>query len=112
MTDPNGVVTTFSYDLRNRLKTRQTGSELTSFTYDLAGQLKRIDFADGSSLSYDYDPAHRLTDIRDNRNGRVHYELNNDGSLKREDRYDPDGTLATGLVAAATQRNLPNTPAQ
>jgi YD repeat-containing protein len=107
MIDINQQTTTFGYDLRGRLKTRKTGSEQTVFDYDLAGQLKVVHFPDGSTLSYDYDAAHRLTDIRDSRNGRIHYDLFDDGNIKREDRYDPDGTLATALQQVATQRATP-----
>ncbi|SMC28079.1 YD repeat-containing protein [Andreprevotia lacus DSM 23236] len=107
MIDINQQTTTFGYDPRGRLKTRKTGSEQTTFDYDLAGQLKVVHFPDGSTLSYDYDAAHRLTDIRDNRNGRIHYDLFDDGNIKREDRYDPDGTLANALQQAKAQRTPP-----
>ncbi|WP_301100301.1 DUF6531 domain-containing protein, partial [Propionivibrio sp.] len=60
--DANGAVTTLTYDLRQRLTSRQIGSELTTYQYDGVGQLTKITLPDGRYLSYSYDPAHRLTD--------------------------------------------------
>jgi YD repeat-containing protein len=60
MTDPNGVVTTLTYDLRQRLTSRTVGTEVTTFEYWPTGLLKKATLPDGSYLSYTYDAAHRL----------------------------------------------------
>jgi YD repeat-containing protein len=52
MTDPNGLVTTMSYDARQRLTSRSVGGEITSYEYDGVGQLTRVTLPDGSSLTY------------------------------------------------------------
>jgi YD repeat-containing protein len=70
VSDPNGVVTAMAYDARGRLKTRTVSAgsalaETTAFDYDNAGQLVRTTMPDGSSLRYQYDAAHRLTEIAD-----------------------------------------------
>jgi YD repeat-containing protein len=94
MKDPNGLVTTLSYSPRGWLKTRQVGTALTSYDYDAVGQLKKVTLADGSWIGYDYDPAHRLTDIYDQTGNRITYTLDAAGNRTREDVKDPAGALA------------------
>jgi YD repeat-containing protein len=59
-TDPNGVVTTLTYDLRQRLTSRTVGTETTTFTYLPTGLIQRVALPDGSYVAYTYDAAHRL----------------------------------------------------
>jgi YD repeat-containing protein len=92
--DPNGISTTLTYDLRQRLTGRTVGSESTTYTYDAAGQLTQITRADGQSLSYTWDAAHRLTDVSDSLGNTVHYTLDAAGNRTQEDVKDPQGTLA------------------
>jgi YD repeat-containing protein len=92
--DPNSLTTTLTYFPRGWLKTRQVGSELTTYDYDGVGQLKKVTAPDLSWIGYDYDPAHRLTDIYDNLGNRITYTLDNAGNRTREDVTDPGGTLA------------------
>ena len=40
--DPNGVPTLLTYDLRQRLLSRDVAGRITRYTYDAAGQLKRL----------------------------------------------------------------------
>src|SRR5262249_55155729 len=61
ITDANGVVTTLSYDLRQRLTSRRVGTETTTFDYWPTGLLKKVTLPDASYLLYSYDGAHRLT---------------------------------------------------
>ncbi len=91
--DPNGLTTTFAYDGRQRLISRNVGGETTSYNYDAAGQLTKITLPDASSLSYGYDAAHRLTSIEDNLKNRIAYPLDLAGNRIQEQVFDPKGML-------------------
>ncbi|MFT3664261.1 RHS repeat protein [Piscinibacter sp.] len=112
--DPNGVVTTNSYDLRQRLLSTSVGGQTTSYSYDLAGQLKRVTRPDASWIGYDYDPAHRQTAVYDNLGNRIEYLLDNAGNRIGENVKDSAGSLrrqlarsidALGRVQQTTGRN-------
>lgn len=92
--DPNGLVTTLTYDLRQRLTSRDTGGETTAYTYDPAGNLIRVTLPGGAHLDYTYDAAHRLTGIEDQTGNRIAYTLDAAGNHVKEDVYDPQGQLA------------------
>ena len=92
--DPNGLVTTLTYDARMRLTSRSVGGELTSYQYDAVGQLIKITLPDGSFLAYTYDPAHRLTQIADNAGNRIVYTLDLMGNRIKEETFDPMNQLA------------------
>jgi RHS repeat-associated protein len=91
--DPNGVVTTLTYDLRQRLTSRQIGSETTSYSYTPTGLLQMVTLPDSSTITYRYDAAHRLTDITDGLGNHIHYTLDNMGNRTAENTYDPSSTL-------------------
>ncbi len=93
ITDPNGVVTTLTYDGRQRLTSRTVGSELTTFDYWPTGLLKKATLPDGSFLEYTYDAAHRLTEIEDSEGNRIVYTLDNLGNRTAEQVYDPSSAL-------------------
>lgn len=94
ITDPNGLVTTFTYHPRGWLDTKTVGGEVTNYDYDAVGQLTLVTMPDGSTLSYDYDAAHRLTQIEDGLGNRIAYTLDGMGNRIREETYDPAGVLA------------------
>ena len=96
--DPNGVVTTLSYDVRGRLRTRAVNAgnplaETTEFDYDNAGQLVKVTLPDGSFLRYQYDAAHRLTEIADGLGNVIQYTLDAMGNRIKEDVFDPTDRL-------------------
>ncbi len=93
ITDPNGVVTTLTYDTRQRLTSRQVGSETTGFSYYATGLLKKVTLPDGSYIQYSYDGAHRLTQISDGVGNSIHYTLDAMGNRSAENIYDPSSTL-------------------
>lgn len=93
ITDANGVVTTLTYDLRQRLTSRTVGTEVTTFDYWPTGLLKRATLPDGSYLEYTYDAAHRLTEIEDSEGNRIVYMLDNIGNRTAEQSYDPSNVL-------------------
>jgi RHS repeat-associated protein len=93
ITDPNGIVTTLTYDARQRLTSRQVGTETTSFTYWPTGLLKKVTLPDASYLLYTYDAAHRLTQISDGLGNAIDYTLDAMGNRTAENLYDPSNTL-------------------
>ncbi len=91
--DPNGVVTTYTYDLRQRMLTSTVGGQTTSYTYDPVGQLTRVTRPDGSYTGYAYDAAHRQVAMFDNLGNRIDYTLDNAGNKTGEKFKDPAGVL-------------------
>jgi YD repeat-containing protein len=98
MTDANGLVTTMTYDLRQRLTSRTVGTETTTLTYDHAGQVIQLQMPDSSALNYSYDAAHRLVQVQDSLGNKVSYTLDAKGNRIKEDTTDPKGTLAKTLT--------------
>jgi YD repeat-containing protein len=92
-TDPNGLTTTFSYDPRGRLLSRNSGGEVTAYTYDGVGNLTQVNLPNGAAYTYTYDQAHRLTDISDATGNRIHYTLDAAGNRIKEETFDSTGTL-------------------
>lgn len=93
--DPNGLTTRLTYTPRGWLQSKTTGTELTTFDYDQVGQLKRVDLPSGQSITYTYDPAHRLTDIQDGLGNRIHYTLDLMSNRSKEETFDATNTLMT-----------------
>src|SRR5277367_6284449 len=93
ITDPNGVVTTLTYDARLRVTSRQIGTETTSYAYYPTGLLKTVTLPDSSTINYTYDGAHRLTNITDGAGNSISYTLDNMGNRIAENSYDPSSTL-------------------
>lgn len=93
ITDPNGIVTTLAYDLRQRLTSRTVGTEVTTFDYWPTGLLKKVTLPDSSFLEYIYDAAHRLTQVNDSQGGHITYTLDAMGSRTAEQIFDPSSTL-------------------
>lgn len=93
ITDPNGVVTTLTYDARQRLTSRTVGSEQTTFDYWPTGLLRKATLPDSSFLEYTYDDAHRLTQIEDSEGNHIVYTLDAMGNRTAEQLYDPSDAL-------------------
>jgi len=93
ITAPNGVVTTLTYDARQRLTSRQTASETTAFDYWPTGLLKKVTLPDASYLFYTYDTAHRLTQVSDALGNAIDYTLDARGNRTAENSYDPANAL-------------------
>jgi RHS repeat-associated protein len=94
ITDPNGLVTTLTYDPRGRLTSRQVGVELTSYSYDGVGQLTKVTLPDSSYVQYTYDAAHRLAQLNDGLGNKIVYILDGMGNRVSESAYDPANNLA------------------
>jgi RHS repeat-associated protein len=97
ITDPNGVVTTLTYDVRQHLLSRSTAGEVTTFAYHPTGLLETITSPDGSTLTYVYDGAHRLTEIKDGAGNSMQYTLDGMGNRIAESRVDASNTLSLAL---------------
>jgi len=93
ITDPNGVVTTLTYDLRQRLISRQVATEVTSYSYWPTGLSKRVTLPDSSYVESAYDGAHRLTGITDGAGNHETYTLDAMGNITARNTYDPGSTL-------------------
>ncbi len=99
MRAPNGVLTSYAYDLRQRLTAQDVGGLLTSFDYDPRGLLERLTLPDGTAIDYTYDAAHRLTDITHAATGeRIHYTLDAAGNRTADTVYDSTGAVARNLT--------------
>lgn len=93
LVDPNGTITTLTYDVRGRLQTATIGSETTTYTLNAVGHPTRITRPDGSYLDYGYDDAQRLTSIQDSLGNRIEYVLNAAGARVTESVKDASNTL-------------------
>ena len=93
VTDPNSVVTTLTYDTRQRITSKQVGTETTSFSFYPTGLLKLVALPDSSTILNGYDSAHRLTDLTDTLGNHVHYTLDDLGNHTTDNGYDPASTL-------------------
>ena len=94
VTDANGLVTSMTYDARQRMTSRAVAGEMTTYEYDGVGQLTKVTMPDTSYLNYAYDGAHRLVQIQDGLGNRVVYTLDNSGNRIKEDFIDPANALS------------------
>ncbi|MFJ2988640.1 DUF6531 domain-containing protein [Collimonas sp. NPDC087041] len=110
ITDTNGTTTALTYSSRGWLTgktvTANGTTQTTSYSYDGVGQLIQATLPDASTVSYTYDPAHRLTNIADSLGNSIAYTLDNMGNRIGEQVKDLSGTLArqTSRVVDALNR--------
>lgn len=102
--DVNGVVTDYTYHARGwptsvtvRGDTNAT-NRVTQLSYWPTGLVQQVTEPDGSSVSYVYDAAQRLTDIEDSAGNTIHYTLDNAGNRAKEDTLDSGGALRRTLA--------------
>jgi len=100
--DPNGLESRFWYNWRGdltKIKTeKQDDAEsvrVTTYSYDDLGQLKRVNYPDGSHVRYVYDAAHNLIRVIDNLGSKIVYTHNRRGHVVKERVRNPDGTLVS-----------------
>lgn len=102
--DANGVVTDYTYHARGWptsviVRGATTAEDrVTQISYWPTGQVQQITEPDGSSVTYVYDAAQRLTDIADSAGNTIHYTLDNAGNRLKEDTLDAGGTLRRTLA--------------
>ncbi|MHB1401827.1 MAG: RHS repeat-associated core domain-containing protein [Thiobacillus sp.] len=92
ITDPNGLVTAFTYTPRGWLQTRDIGGEVTRFDYDGVGQIVKLTHPDGSYVGFEYDAAHSLIAIVAQDGSRLTYTLDAAGNRIQEDITGPGGS--------------------
>jgi YD repeat-containing protein len=93
-TDPNGLVTTLTYDVRGRLLSADVSGEMTTYGYYPTGLVSRVTWPGGASLDYRYDDAHRLVEVEDQAGNMATYTLDPMGNRTQEHVRDPSGQLA------------------
>jgi YD repeat-containing protein len=69
------------------------------------GQLTSVNLPDGSTITYTYDPAHRLTNIADSLGNRIAYTLDAMGNRVSEQTKDPSGTLTRQITRVVDALN-------
>lgn len=97
VTDPNGQMTTYSYDAMNRVLTITQQGAATTFTYDANGNIDMVTLPNSNHIDYVYDAANRLTQINDDLGNRIQYAYDTQGNRTREERKDPGGVIKTYL---------------
>lgn len=105
MTDPNGIVTTYQYDARGRVRFINRGGRITEYRYDLAGNMTYVALPDGRTLTYNYDAAKNLRTVTDNTGNRIEYNYDLKGNRTSEKTYDASSTLARSVESAYDARN-------
>lgn len=98
MVDANGVVTDYTYDLRQRLTSVTTAGQTTTYEYFPTGLLKQITQPDNSFVAYEYDDAQRQIAVRDHLGNRIDYVLDNMGNRTAEQVKDPGGALRRSVT--------------
>lgn len=105
--DANGVVTDYGYSSRGWLTSRklrgtndavETDDQITSIEYLTTGQVRKLTTPDGAYHVFTYDAAHRLTDIEDSAQNKIHYTLDKAGNRWQEDTKDVAGTVKRTLA--------------
>lgn len=91
--DANGHISTFTYDVRNRLVSQAIDGNTSFFNYDNIGQLIKVTHANGDITHYQYSAARLLTAIYDEKNNRIEYQHDLMGNVTQVDVKDSDGTL-------------------
>lgn len=97
ITEPNGLVITFTYTPRGLVESRAAGSEVVQFAYDGGGSLIRITMPDSSWLGYVYDDANGLVEVNDRAGNKIEYELDVYGNRVDELVSDERGVLRKEL---------------
>ena len=107
--DPNGVITDLTYYPRGWLSSRtvranangsaSSNDAVTSWTYRNDGSVTQVTYPDNASISYGYDPAHRLLQIRNSNSEYLNFTLDAAGNrIKEEVTTSSDATVKRSLT--------------
>ncbi|MEK6804385.1 MAG: LamG-like jellyroll fold domain-containing protein, partial [Nitrospirota bacterium] len=103
-TDPVGLVTTFAYSGSRLATITDPQGRITQFTHDGGGNLTGVTYADTSTMTFAYDPQHRLLKKTDARNQVTQYVYDYTGRLSQATL--PDG--ATRTLTSSQRLAVPN----
>lgn len=114
LTRPNGVVLTYGYDPRQRLRTitaTASGSPARTTHYDYYdnGLPERVTDPTGAYVEYTYNDARLLTEIRDNSGNRIEYGYDPAGNRTSETIRDLIGTITSSRAMGYDDFNWLNT---
>ena len=111
-TDANGVVTTYTYDIRDRvLSTTVTppagagAARVTAYTYDPTGKLLTTTFPDGRVVTNTYDAAYDLKTVEDNLGNKTAHQYDIKGNRISTEVINPDGTVVRETESIYDHRN-------
>ena len=91
-TAPNGLVTTYTYNINNQLEAIRLGSRASStFTYNALGQLDKVTSPGGAYIDRSFDDGYRAIGITDNSGATQSYTYDT-MSNPEEVRYKSGGT--------------------
>jgi RHS repeat-associated protein len=110
VTDPNGLKTAYTYDLRGRVtsitQTSSAGaSRVTQYGHDAKGNVVSAILPTGLALTYTYNTANYLTQVVDSLGNRVDYGYDLKGNRTQTYTYDASGTLVRAVDLAFDARN-------
>lgn len=91
-TDPNNIITAYTYDPMGRLKTRSVGEFSTTFSYDEAGALVSSRYPDGREFNYSYTDSGWLERIS-SLTGSIGYIYDTEGNRTREEIRNEQGAV-------------------
>lgn len=99
VTYPDGQVVAYGYDQRGRVLTMTSGTEVTTLTYFPTGLLQKSVLPSGVELTYTYDAAHRMTEVKDDLGNKVVLTLDAAGNVTAEKAYGSAGALQRSATA-------------
>ena len=97
ITDANGVTTTMTYDMRQRLTSIVIDDNATTIDYEPTGDIRRTTLPDGTFTQYVWDDARRLIALFDGEGNRIEWSLDNAGNRTQERISDPNGIIRKSL---------------
>ncbi len=109
VSDPNGNVTTYTYDSAGRVKTTKApgDSAATEYFYVSTGcttcgsgggnKIDYIILPEGNKIDYDYDSSGNLVKISDNAGNSINYSYDSEGNRLKEEIRDTSGLLQKTL---------------
>jgi len=104
VTDPNGVITTFTYDIHGRLLTATANPGAVQsqyqFAYDAVGDISQVTLPGGATLTYTNDQGRRVTLVQNVRGETQAFAYDSDD--------DPLSVVTESASSATTQTHTGN----
>ncbi len=96
LTDPDGKVTTYTFDDLNRLVTATTAGGMTQYRYDRSSLKTRVIYPNGTESRYTYDGARRYQQVRNSQGVAVisQYDYTYDANGNRLTQIEINGGAA------------------